>query len=82
MRRKGGGVLATVNSLSVSGQKGKWSDKDFGQSKKTKDFTVQGDKLKSEETMFVKFDGEKFFMRALEDAMKGNIKKLCCQEPT
>ena len=82
--KKGGGSVATVHMCIVdaSGQGGNVVLRTWVQNPKTKECTVQVDKVKSQEARFVKLFAETFVRYALEEAMKGNNIKNIFKNPS
>lgn len=69
--------MSTVNILDDSGQTGVIQMKTWVPTKKSKECTIQVEKVKSEEVRFVKIFAEIFLKFSLEEAIKGNnIKSL------
>ena len=75
VERKGGGNQVTLNISDDRGQNGNVQMRFWGPNKKTKECTVQVDKIKSEDAKFVKLFAETFVKYALDELMKGNTIK-------
>ena len=76
-KKPGEGLQTTINISDGSGQSGKVQLKTWGPNKKTKECTIQVDKIKGEDVKFVKLFAETSVMHVLEEAFKGhNIKLL------
>ena len=82
VERKGGGSSATVNIVDENGQNGNVQLRTWAVNKKTKECTIQVDKVKAEEVRFVKIFAEEFVMYALEEVMQGNNVKHIFKDQT